>query len=89
MSGRRVKRDLYWLFVLLALLAVVGAVLGIVLTFGIKSLMNANYPTLPFPIEPAWILGTCALALAGAIGGAVYPALKAAFKDPIDALAYE
>ena len=72
-----------------ALLAVVGAVLGIALTFGIKTLMNENYPTLPFPIEPMWILGTSLLALVGAIGGAVYPALKAAFKDPIDALAYE
>ena len=67
----------------------VGAVLGIALTFGIKTLMNENYPTLPFPIEPMWILGTSLLALVGAIGGAVYPALKAAFKDPIDALAYE
>ncbi len=72
-----------------ALLALVGTVLGIGLTFVIKALMNANYPTLPFPVEPTWILGTALLAIVGALGGAAYPALKAAFKDPIDALAYE
>ena len=72
-----------------ALLAVVGALLGIALTFTIKGAMNAKYPTLPFPVEPLWILSTALLAFAGALLGAVYPALKAAFKDPIDALAYE
>ncbi len=71
------------------LLAFVGAVLGIALTFVIKTLMNQNYPTLPFPIEPLWIVGTALLAFTGALLGAVYPALKAALKDPIDALAYE
>ena len=72
-----------------ALLAFTGALLGIGLTFVIKTTMNANYPTLPFPVEPLWILGTALLAITGALFGAVYPALKAAFKDPIDALAYE
>ena len=52
-----------------ALLAFVGALLGIGLTFVIKAAMNANYPTLPFPIEPMWILATALLAFAGALLG--------------------
>jgi putative ABC transport system permease protein len=72
-----------------ALLAIVGGLLGVVFTFGIKTYMNQRYPTIPFPIEQAWILETLLLAFAGALLGACYPALKAAYKDPIDALAYE
>jgi putative ABC transport system permease protein len=72
-----------------ALLAVVGGILGVVLTFAIQAYMNARFPTIPFPIERAWILETLLLAFAGSLLGAVYPAMKAAYKDPIDALAYE
>ncbi len=72
-----------------ALIAVVGGLLGVAMTFGIKAYLNATHPTLPFPLEHAWILKTLALAVGGAILGAFYPAIKAALKDPIDALAYE
>ena len=72
-----------------ALIAVVGGLLGVAMTFGIKAWLNATHPTLPFPIERAWILKTLALAIGGALLGAFYPAIKAALKDPIDALAYE
>jgi putative ABC transport system permease protein len=36
-----------------------------------------------------WMLRAALIAVIGALLGAVYPALKAAQKDPIDALAYE
>jgi putative ABC transport system permease protein len=72
-----------------ALLAVVGGLLGVVLTFGVKAYMNARFPTIPFPIERMWMIETLLLAFTGALLGALYPALKAAWKDPIDALAYE
>lgn len=72
-----------------ALIAVVGGLLGVAMTFGIKAWLSATHPTLPFPIEKAWILKTLALAIGGALLGAFYPAIKAALKDPIDALAYE
>jgi putative ABC transport system permease protein len=36
-----------------------------------------------------WILISTVIAIIGAILGALYPAYKAAQKDPIEALAYE
>jgi putative ABC transport system permease protein len=36
-----------------------------------------------------WIARAALIALASAVAGALYPAFKAAQKDPIDALAYE
>jgi putative ABC transport system permease protein len=36
-----------------------------------------------------WMLRATAVAIVGALLGALYPAYKAAEKDPIDALAYE
>jgi putative ABC transport system permease protein len=51
--------------------------------------LNQRFPTLPFPVEVPWMLYTAALAFIGSLLGALYPALKAAQKDPIDALAYE
>jgi putative ABC transport system permease protein len=38
---------------------------------------------------PAWLLKAAIIAIIGAMVGALYPAFKAAQKDPIDALAYE
>ena len=40
-------------------------------------------------VDPHWIINATLIALAGALIGALYPALKAARKDPIEALAYE
>jgi putative ABC transport system permease protein len=40
-------------------------------------------------ITPSWLLGAAGIAIVGALAGAIYPAFKAAQKDPIDALAYE
>ena len=37
----------------------------------------------------AWVLRATVIAIVGALAGALYPALKAAQRDPIDALAYE
>ncbi len=72
-----------------ALLAIVGGLLGVGFTFAIKTYMSLRFPTLPFPIERTWTIETLLLAFAGALLGAFYPAIKAAYKDPIDALAYE
>jgi len=72
-----------------AFLAVVGIALGIGITFVLKRVMDQRFPTLLFPVGPQWILNATLIAFGGALVGAIYPALKAARKDPIEALAYE
>jgi putative ABC transport system permease protein len=72
-----------------AFLSLVGILLGIGAAFLIKAGMSARLPTQPFPISSGWIVATILIALGGALVGAMYPALKAARKDPIEALAYE
>jgi len=71
------------------LMAVVGIALGIGLTYAIHSLLLTKFPTLFFEITNEWIIRAAIIAFLGAIFGAAYPALMAARKDPIDALAYE
>lgn len=72
-----------------AFLSVVGIVLGIAVTFLLKKVMDVRFPTIPFPIDAHWLIAATLIALGGALVGASYPALKAARKDPIEALAYE
>ena len=45
--------------------------------------------TLRVVVTGRWILNSAVIAIIGAMIGATYPAVKAAQKDPIDALAYE
>jgi putative ABC transport system permease protein len=72
-----------------SLLSLVGIALGIGITFLLKAGMDVRFPTLPFPITLNWLAGAAAIAFCGALVGASYPAIKAARKDPIEALAYE
>jgi putative ABC transport system permease protein len=72
-----------------AFLSIVGVVLGIGVTFLLKKVMDVRFPSIPFPIDLHWIITATLIALGGALVGASYPALKAARKDPIEALAYE
>ena len=71
------------------LLAVAGAVLGILLTFLTQAILKETSPGLTVLISTGWIFEAVGLALGGAAAGAVYPALRAASYDPVVALAYE
>jgi putative ABC transport system permease protein len=71
------------------LLAVVGVALGVASVYVLRSLLHTRFPTLSFQVTVQWDLIAVAIALGGALCGALYPALKAARKDPIDALSYE
>jgi putative ABC transport system permease protein len=71
------------------LLAFAGIVLGTGATYLLSAILHKKFPTLAFAVTPDWVLKAVLIALAGALFGALYPALKAARKDPIDALSYE
>lgn len=70
-------------------LALLGCLSGIAVTFLIEGILRETTPTLQILITPGWLGGALLLALAGAALGAVYPALRAASHDPVVALAYE
>jgi putative ABC transport system permease protein len=69
--------------------AVAGIVIGIACTQLLKLGMGLRFPTLAFQVTNEWRLRGAIIALVGGALGALYPAWKAASKDPIDALAYE
>ena len=72
-----------------SVLAIVGIILGIAASFALSAALEARFPTLDFVINIPYVWKAVLIAFIGAILGALYPALKAASKDPIDALAYE
>ena len=71
------------------LLAISGIVLGIVISLGARMAILQRLPLLRVVVTGEWILRATLIAIGGALLGALYPAFKAAQKDPIDALAYE
>ena len=71
------------------LLAVAGIIVGMVVSFAAQPLLHYKFPTLPVEITQGWLIRATIVAVIGAMMGAIYPAYKAAQKDPIDALAYE
>jgi putative ABC transport system permease protein len=70
-------------------LATIGIVLGIAASFALSAALEARFPTLDFVINVPYVWKATLIAFIGALLGALYPALKAASKDPIDALSYE
>lgn len=71
------------------LLAVAGIALGVVVSALTQRGIHLRFPTLQPEMPAQWLVNAVVIALLGAIVGAIYPAFKAAQKDPIDALAYE
>ena len=72
-----------------AVLAILGIMIGIASSFALSSILQNRFPTLDFVINIPYVWKAIVIALTGAILGALYPAFKAASKDPIDALSYE
>jgi putative ABC transport system permease protein len=71
------------------LLATAGIAIGVAATYMLRAMLHNRFPTLSFAVTIDWVFKAIGIALLGALLGAFYPALKAARKDPIDALSYE
>lgn len=69
-------------------LSIGGIIVGFVISFAARIAIQSR-TTLPVDITSGWILRAIVIAIVGSLLGAIYPAMKAAQKDPIDALAYE
>jgi putative ABC transport system permease protein len=72
-----------------AFLTLCGVGAGIGLSFAVKAVVHALFPTLPILITPEWMVRSGVIALVSSLCGACYPAIRASQRDPIEALAYE
>jgi putative ABC transport system permease protein len=71
------------------LVCIFGVVIGVVSSFVIERILQSAFPTLMVEITAGWIVKAAVFALLSGIIGSLYPSLKAAKQDPVEALAYE
>ncbi len=70
------------------IVSVLGVAVGVLLTM-LARLAVMRTTNLTIEIEPRWVLIALAVGLVGGTLGALYPALRAARQDAVDALSYE
>jgi putative ABC transport system permease protein len=70
-------------------LALAGIAVGVAFSLAARVGIQQRWPLVHIDQSNLWILRAMFIAIVGATCGAIYPAYKAAQKDPIDALAYE
>jgi putative ABC transport system permease protein len=70
------------------IVSVLGVAVGVLLTLAAR-LAVMRTTSLTIEIEPRWIVIALAVGLLGGSIGALYPALRAARQDAVDALSYE
>jgi putative ABC transport system permease protein len=70
------------------IVSVLGVVVGVLLTL-LARLAVMRTTSLTIEIEPRWVLIALAVGLVGGSLGALYPALRAARQDAVEALSYE
>jgi putative ABC transport system permease protein len=68
--------------------SVLGVLLGLLLTLAARFIVMRT-TSLTVDIEPRWLLISLAIGLLGGTLGALYPALRAARQDAVEALSYE
>jgi ABC-type antimicrobial peptide transport system permease subunit len=84
------RRDIIWQFLTEAVaLTGAGGIIGVLVSIGISTLIRTTVPSLP-SFVPLWsvVMGVGVACSVGLFFG-MYPAVKAARLDPVDALRYE
>jgi putative ABC transport system permease protein len=71
------------------LICVAGVVVGMAIAVAGRWYLPRIFPTLSVTLTQEWAMIAAALGLAGGLLGSLYPALKAARMDPIQALNFE
>ena len=71
------------------LICLAGVVVGVVLALVLSWYLPGIFPTLVVQLSREWALIAAALGLTGGLLGSLYPALRAARMDPIQALNFE
>lgn len=72
-----------------ALLCIVGIAAGIGLSYLIRGVLLARFPTLSILITAGWAARAGVIAMIGAMVGASYPAWMASKKDAVEALSFD
>ncbi len=71
-------------------LAILGAITGIIFSYGTRYLFLVLIPaSMQQKISPEWWPRAIGIAILGALLGTLYPGLKAAKQDAIEALSYD
>jgi len=71
------------------LLSLFGTLAGILMSYGVRALLGAFVPSFTMEIVYSWWPWAAVLAILGSLIGAIYPGLKAARQDAIEALSYD
>lgn len=71
------------------LLCMMGVLSGFLITLGVRLWITHAHPLLTLEISPGWLALAAMLGIGGGLLGALYPGLKAARVDPVEALGYE
>jgi putative ABC transport system permease protein len=71
-----------------ALISAMGVLLGFTVAVVGKLILEAN-TRLMIDLQPKWLLIAALIGVLGGIAGAIYPALRAANLDPVEAISYD
>jgi putative ABC transport system permease protein len=67
----------------------VGIAFGMAIGYGVRGLVRELFPLISILISQDWLAWSALIAVVGALLGALYPAVRAARHDPIQALTYD